>query len=113
MMTQLEATLGTGGLAAVAFLGTLSFLAWWPAIAAVVVSERTLLLRLPLLLVLALVPPVSLAVMAYSIKQATPSSPRKASTAKHRRVARTTAPVREAVPIRARCREFGRMGRSA
>lgn len=82
-------------------LGTLSFLAWWPAIAAVVVSERPLAVRVPLFLALAFCPPVSLAVMAASIRKARPISRRKKRSVVERRPIPVEAPVREPMPTRA------------
>ena len=101
MISQLQATLGTGGLAFVMILGTLSFLAWMPAIAAVVVSEKPLLHRVPLFLALAVFPPLSLVVMTVSIQKATPDSPRR-TRKREPRAKCAEAPTREAVPIRIR-----------
>lgn len=69
MLTQVEGALGTGGLVALALLATFSFLAWWPAIAAVVLSDRPLWKKIPLFLTLALFPPVSFAILAGAIRR--------------------------------------------
>ena len=61
--------LGTGGFVVFMLIATISFLAWLPAIAAVVLSEKPFAQRLSLFLTLALFPPFSLAIMAASIRK--------------------------------------------
>src|SRR5690554_2880656 len=98
MLAQLDAALGTGGLAVLALFGTVSFLAWMPAIAGVVISERPLARKLPLFVALSLFPPISLVIMAVSIKKATPARPVKTEEPRRPGNAPQAAPVRAARP---------------
>lgn len=99
MLSQIEAALGTGGLAVVALFGTISFLAWMPAIAGVVISDRPLFRKLTAFLALAVFPPFSLVVMAASIRRATPARrPAVQKTNPPANAPRTTA-AREHAPV--------------
>lgn len=70
MLAELTDILGSGGTGALMLIASLSFLAWMPAIAAVVVGPRSRIPKILLLFTLAIFPPASLAVMAAAVKNA-------------------------------------------
>lgn len=67
MLNAMSTNLGTGGLLAVALLGTLTLLAWLPAVAAVAGGEQPWRKRLPLLSLLVVLPPSALLLLGLHV----------------------------------------------